>query len=522
MTQSMGLRKATRQKAKVRIGLSGPSGSGKTYSAIMMASGMVPLDKVAVIDTENGSADLYSHLGDYSVITLPAPYSPERYIQALDECQKAGMEVIIIDSVTHEWDGKGGCLESNDILARSKYKGNSWSAWNETTPRHQRFIEAITSSPCHIITTARSKTDTIQTEDKKIKKVGLKEIQREGYEYELTANFTIDRDGHYAMASKDRTGMFSERDPFIIGPEIGKEIMDWALSGVEPLPPPPKPQPERVGAGMPSSAAAEPKDHTTMTVIDFLEIINERQTSEKTLLSTYAAAKTRDDISMEDRGILSGNFLRHLCEKRNMRITGDFDSLTNIKGEIVASLTWTNGWVSIGKPKDTPPQSPPPPSAPSAPTGDSPRATGVQAGDKPVTTGGTTGAPTGTDNPVLVTKKKIEALLEEIAYEQAMYDAGCEHPTDTDQFWRGHQAQGARIQKMRLELEEMKKTLPPEEVVSVVPHVPTFDTSNIAPMTEDQWMLIQKLAQETGHTPVDIDQYAKQYFDTRRPNVPMN
>src|SRR3954470_15518841 len=116
MQPSFTLRKATRQKTKIRIGLSGPSGSGKTMSALLLASGMAPWEKIAVIDTENGSADLYSHLGDYSVITLTAPFTPERYIEAIAACEAAGMEVIVLDSVTHEWDGKGGCLESNELI----------------------------------------------------------------------------------------------------------------------------------------------------------------------------------------------------------------------------------------------------------------------------------------------------------------------------------------------------------------------------------------------------------------------
>lgn len=229
----MQLRKATKTKAKLRIGLSGTSGSGKTYSALRMAKGMTDTSKICIIDTENGSADLYTHLGDYNVITLEAPYTPERYIEAIETAESAGMEVIIIDSVTHEWDGKGGILESNEKLAQAKFKGNSWAAWSQSTPKHQAFIEAITTSKCHIITTARAKTDTIQTEDKKIKKVGLKEIQREGYEYELTANFTIDREGHYAMASKDRTSLFIDLDPFVITEETGKILKNWADEGLE-------------------------------------------------------------------------------------------------------------------------------------------------------------------------------------------------------------------------------------------------------------------------------------------------
>lgn len=230
---SLQIRKAARKQAKLRIGLSGPSGSGKTYSALLLARGLVSAwNKIIVIDTENGSGELYSDLGDYQTIPMEAPYSPERYIEALELAEKAGAEVIIVDSASHEWEGKGGCLEINEKLAQTKFKGNSWGAWSETTPRHQKFIQALVSSPCHVITTARSKTDMMQTEDKKIKKVGTKEIQREGFEYELTVNFTIDREQHMAISSKDRTKLFIDRDPFVISEETGKELKAWNEQGV--------------------------------------------------------------------------------------------------------------------------------------------------------------------------------------------------------------------------------------------------------------------------------------------------
>lgn len=230
----MELRKATRTKAKLRVGLSGPSGSGKTYSALLMAKGLVKeWEKICLIDTENGSGELYSNLGAYNVITITEPFSPERYIEAIRAAEDAGMEAIIIDSVSHEWDGKGGCLEINERLAAAKFKGNTWAAWSETTPRHQKFIEAIVQSRAHIITTVRNKVETMQTDDKKVKKVGVKEIQREGFEYELTANFNIDRDGHYAIASKDRTGLFIHRDPFTITEKTGEELATWNDSGAE-------------------------------------------------------------------------------------------------------------------------------------------------------------------------------------------------------------------------------------------------------------------------------------------------
>lgn len=225
------LRKAERSQAKLRIGVSAPSGGGKTYSALLMASGMADWNKIAVIDTENGRGDIYSDLGDYNIITLEAPFSPERYIEAIKSCEDAGMEVIIIDSISHEWEGQGGCLEINESLANAKYRGNSWSAWNETTPRHRKFIEAIISSTAHVITTVRNKVDTIMTEDKKVKKVGIKEITREGFEYEITVNFNIDRDTHKAMPSKDNTRLFEGKDPFVITAETGKQLIEWMKSG---------------------------------------------------------------------------------------------------------------------------------------------------------------------------------------------------------------------------------------------------------------------------------------------------
>jgi len=225
------LRKSERKQSKLRIGLSGPAGSGKTYSALLIASGIASKwDKICLIDSENGRGDFYSDLGDYNIISLKAPFTPESYIEAITAAEEAGMEVIIIDSISHEWEGSGGCLEINERLAAAKFKGNTWAAWSETTPRHQKFISAIISSKCDIVTTVRTKIEMVQ-EGKTIKKVGTKEITREGYEYELTVNFNIDRDGHYAIASKDNTRLFDSRDPFIITAETGNEINTWKGSG---------------------------------------------------------------------------------------------------------------------------------------------------------------------------------------------------------------------------------------------------------------------------------------------------
>jgi hypothetical protein len=223
------LKKATRKQVKLRLNISAPSGAGKTMSALLMAKGICQdWTKVAVIDTENGSASLYSHLGDFNVIDLAPPFTPEKYIEALQTCISAGMEVVIIDSTTHEW----ACLiEENELLAQSKFRGNTWSAWSQTTPRHDRFINSILHSPVHVITCTRSKMETIMGDDKKVKKVGMKDVQREGWEYELTVSLNIDRDTHFANPSKDRTNLFEGKNPFLITEETGRQIAEWCNSG---------------------------------------------------------------------------------------------------------------------------------------------------------------------------------------------------------------------------------------------------------------------------------------------------
>jgi hypothetical protein len=235
----MELRKATRKTVKLRMGLSGASGFGKTYSALLLAHGMTnDWTKIAVIDTENGSAELYSQLGEYNVITLSAPFTPERYIEAIKTCENAQMDVIIIDSITHEWEGKGGCLEIADQVTQASSSKNSYTAWAKVTPRHQNFIESILQSKCHIITTVRRKQDydMVKNGNKtEIVKVGMKEVTREGFEYELTLNLELITDNHYAKASKDRTGLFMNKAEFIITEETGREILKWCESGVDQL-----------------------------------------------------------------------------------------------------------------------------------------------------------------------------------------------------------------------------------------------------------------------------------------------
>lgn len=228
------LRKAERRQAKMRVGVTAPSGGGKTYSALLLARGLAgDWNKVALIDTENGSGELYAHLGPYSVITLDAPYTPERYVEAIRACEQAGMDVIIVDSATHEWDGPGGCLEIKDSL------GGKYQDWAKVTPRHQRFLNAIVRSDCHIVTTTRRKQDYEMTKDGNkvvVEKVGLKEVQRDGFEYELTLNFELDI-RHNAIASKDRTELFADKPSFVITVATGEALRRWCEAGAPGLVP---------------------------------------------------------------------------------------------------------------------------------------------------------------------------------------------------------------------------------------------------------------------------------------------
>jgi hypothetical protein len=232
--ESLNFRKASRSQAKIKLGLQGPSGSGKSTSALLLAYGLVgDWSKIVVIDSENGSADLYSHLGDYNVLGISAPYTPEKYTECIQFCHAQGMEVIIIDSISHEWEGDGGILDIHGNMA-----GNSFTNWSKLTPRHNSFVNAILYTPVHVIATIRSKQDYVMMEKNgkaAPEKVGLKGVTRDGMDYEFTVVLDIDI-RHHARTSKDRTGIFSSKHEFIITKETGQRIREWCESGDVRLP----------------------------------------------------------------------------------------------------------------------------------------------------------------------------------------------------------------------------------------------------------------------------------------------
>lgn len=230
----MQLRKAERKKVKLKMGIAGPTGSGKTYSALLLARGLVDdWEKVAIIDTENGSADLYCHLGGYGVLPLSPPFEPEKYAKALETCVKAGAEVVIIDSMSQEWSGEGGVLDYQSKL------GGKFQDWAKATPRHRAFIDAILQAPVHVICCSRVKTDWAIEQNERGKatpvKMGLKVEQRDGIEYEYTVSWRLSQ-GNLASCDKDRTGLFHGKADFKITEQTGKELRKWAETGTEQKP----------------------------------------------------------------------------------------------------------------------------------------------------------------------------------------------------------------------------------------------------------------------------------------------
>src|SRR5574343_53838 len=166
MATSTFFRPATRQKVRLRMAIDGPSGSGKTFTALRAATALAgDRGRIAIINTESGAVEKYLGLSpdgtpwQFDVAYLP-DFSPTTYTQAILAAGREGYDVLIVDSLSHAWAGEGGALELKD-----KKGGNSFTAWKDITPMHNRLIEAILKSPCHVIATMRSKTEYILEEE---------------------------------------------------------------------------------------------------------------------------------------------------------------------------------------------------------------------------------------------------------------------------------------------------------------------------------------------------------------------
>lgn len=239
----MAFQKATKKQAKLRLALIGPSGSGKTYTALTLVTHLVPGGRVALIDTERGSASKYADLFDFDVQELGS-FHPQRYIEAIHEAQAAGYDVLIIDSLSHAWMGKDGALELVDKAAKRNPSGNSFAAWRDVTPLHNALVDTMVATRLHIIVTLRSKMEYVQEKDDKgktvIRKVGLQPVQRDGLEYEFDVVGDLDQDNTLVVT---KTRCSALHNAVISKPnhELAETLAAW-LDG-EPVPDTPEPPP---------------------------------------------------------------------------------------------------------------------------------------------------------------------------------------------------------------------------------------------------------------------------------------
>ena len=231
-------KKATRKAAKIKLAVTGASGSGKTFSALRLAKGLADGKKVAVIDTENGSASLYSDRFDFDTLDLSPPFTHDKFIGAISAAESAGYEVLVIDSASHIWEG---ILEYKSKL--DGRGGNSYTNWADAGNKFKGILDAVLQSKLHVICCLRSKMDHVIDKDSSgrttIKKVGMAPIMRDGIEYEFTTVLDVDM-SHQASASKDRTGMFTDKI-FQVTEDTGKMISQWLSTASAPEPEAPKP-----------------------------------------------------------------------------------------------------------------------------------------------------------------------------------------------------------------------------------------------------------------------------------------
>ncbi|HWF62907.1 MAG TPA: AAA family ATPase [Nitrospira sp.] len=229
-------RKAEKKRVKLKMAVQGPSGSGKTWGALSLAKNLWPDAKVCLIDTENESASLYADQFDFDTIPLGPPFTTERYVWAIDEAVREKYDVLIIDTITAQWDGEGGILRRKEEMERRNPGVNGYTLWARFTPEHEAFKQVMLQAPIHVIATMRSKQEyALQTNDKGKQvpvKMGLAPIQRDQIDYEFTLVFDLNIN-HMGQVSKDRTGLFNDKTIDLQDPKIAESIAGWLSKGKE-------------------------------------------------------------------------------------------------------------------------------------------------------------------------------------------------------------------------------------------------------------------------------------------------
>ncbi len=232
------VKKAVREKIFVKVALIAPSGGGKTYGSLRLATGMAEEIKrqtgkdarILMANTESKRGYYYANEFNYDIVDIDAPHNPEKYVELIEFAVSEGYDILIIDSSSHEWEGKGGCLELQ------QQAGGTYQAWGRVSPRHNKFIQAIADSPIHIIATMRGKDAYEAVKDEKtgkmsVQKLGVGAKQRDGFEYDFTCTFLIDQKTSTSEVLKDNTHLFENEGPTILTEAHGAKIIKWANSG---------------------------------------------------------------------------------------------------------------------------------------------------------------------------------------------------------------------------------------------------------------------------------------------------
>ncbi|WEH40757.1 AAA family ATPase [Streptomyces sp. AM 2-1-1] len=230
---------ATREAAKARIGLQGPAGSGKTKSALRIAEGLARGGSIGVIDTERGSALTYApvpgkpELGGHEFGHMPMDtHDPRHLIQAIAAARAASINVLIVDSWSHFWNGRGGLLTIVEEAGRKPGAGGSFGGWREGNPIEQDMLDALLNYPGHVIATMRTKGDYV-IEGKKVTKVGVKAVQREGAEYEL--GLILDMVEGTGTVTKTRYEPLEGLTIHHPGEDLAEIILEQLGQGVDPI-----------------------------------------------------------------------------------------------------------------------------------------------------------------------------------------------------------------------------------------------------------------------------------------------
>ena len=196
----LNIRPAVREGARIVLGVSGVSGSGKTYTALQIAWGLANGDasKVGLLDTENKRGSLYSDIlvnkdkqvQQFLIGDLYAPFSPQRYAEAIKEFQEAGVQVLVVDSASHEWEGEGGCEDIAD-------DGGKVANWKKAKREHKRFMNTLLTCDMHIIVCLRAREKTSFVDPKKPVSLGIQPICEKNFMFEMTASLLIHEQGKY-------------------------------------------------------------------------------------------------------------------------------------------------------------------------------------------------------------------------------------------------------------------------------------------------------------------------------------